>query len=319
MGSMYSWQNRRAFVVLPEHVKKIGVINRSLPTKENTGWATLESVISGEGILEDKNGSKAAIYGVTAELNKTGFVQAVAMTDIILSGRGAGLINPPLTPELVDSIAEVNQFDALLVLEAFDTDQRNSNTGQMVGDIFNAVITGDIKQIDPIPRSNGSAEVYVKMNWRLYESGRYQILDEAQYGDYFLSGKYNYDFAEFGKRSDIEQCAYYGGCAYVSRFFPHRVKVYRDFFRRGSPELLSAARMLDVADFSGSKRVWESLLNHPKPKVAGRAYFNAAIGYEMDGDIEKALELVQKSYAVYRIPQARHYADLLFTFKNQMR
>jgi hypothetical protein len=315
MGTLYAPVYTRPVVELAPHIKKIGIVNRSLPVdnKGNKTWTTLEAILSGEGIMEDKNGSMAAMSGAEVQFNMDTFVRAYQLKEILLPGLGAGKMNAALNSDIIDSLCYINGFDALLVLEAFDTDQRNSQTSYALSELANAAITG---RVDLNSRPPSYSEVYVSMSWRLYDNHKKIILDETNFGDNFGVNKYNYDLADFAKRDGIQTSSYIGGRAYVSRFYPAWVRVYRDFFRRKGPELKMAARMMDVGDLDGATKIWRQLTTHPNRKIAGRACFNTAIAVELTGDLDGALEWTQKSYAVYRIRQARHYSNFLM---NRMR
>jgi hypothetical protein len=187
-----------------------------------------------------------------------------------------------------------------------------------LNELANAALTGKIS-VDNLVSTPSYSSVYVKMTWRLYDNHKNMILDEFNFGDYFNSGNYNYDIAEFAKRDAIQSCAYVGGRAYISRFYPSWVKVYRNFFRRGGPDMKMAARMMDVGDFDGAKKVWSDLTKNPKRKIAGRACFNKAVGLELSGNIQDALEWSQKAYSVYRIRQAVNYSNFLMRRLNNPR
>jgi len=217
--------------------------------------------------------------------------------------------------ELVDSICGINKLDALLVLEAFDSDQRNSQTSYALRELANAAITGNVPNISSAPNWT---DVFIKMHWRLYDNHRKIILDDIMLADRFGTDRYRYDVADFAKSDGIQAPAFIGGRASVSRMYPSRYRVYRDFFRRKGPELRTAARMMDVGDFEGAKDAWFALTNHHKRKVAGRASFNTAVGLELEGDIDGALEWCRKSYSIYRIRQARNYATFLMNRRNQV-
>jgi hypothetical protein len=320
MGTLYSSIYTEPAVILPEHIKRIGIVNRSLPVdnKGNKTWTTLEAIVSGEGILEDKNGSMAALAGAEAHFRMDSMVQAERLKDLLLPGLGAGRLSPPLEVETISEICHTNNFDALLILESFDTDQKNSQVSNTLNELANAALTGKIS-VDNLVSTPSYSSVYVKMTWRLYDNHKNMILDEYNFGDYFNSGNYNYDIAEFAKRDAIQSCAYVGGRAYISRFYPSWVKVYRDFFRRGGPDMKMAARMMDVGDFDGAKKVWSDLTKNSKRKIAGRACFNKAVGLELSGNIQDALEWSQKAYSVYRIRQAVNYSNFLMRRLNNPR
>ncbi len=53
MGQLYTTVNTAPMIKLPNDIKKIGIVNRSLPVdnKGNKAWTTLEAIVSGEGIM----------------------------------------------------------------------------------------------------------------------------------------------------------------------------------------------------------------------------------------------------------------------------
>ena len=310
MGQLWTTVYTPPMIKLSSDVKKIGIVNRSLPVenKGNKAWTTLEAIVSGEGINEDRNGSFSAMSGAEVHFNMDTLVKATQLRELLLPGLGGGKLNPALSFDIVDSICSANNFDALLVLEAFDSDQRNSQTSYALRELANTALTGNLPKLNNMP---SWTDVFISMNWRLYDNKRQIILDEAVIADRFGTDKYRYDIADFAKRDGIQACSYIGGRVYASRVYPSRVRVYRDFFRRKGPELKMAARLMDVGDLEGAKNAWYAQTNNEKRKVAGRACYNTAVGLELEGDIEGALEWCRKSYSVYRIRQARSYSSFL--------
>jgi hypothetical protein len=75
---------------LPKDIKKIGIVNRSLPVdnKGNKAWTTLEAIVSGEGIMEDRSGSFSAISGAEVHFNMDTFVKATQLRELLLPGLG---------------------------------------------------------------------------------------------------------------------------------------------------------------------------------------------------------------------------------------
>jgi hypothetical protein len=318
MGQLYTTVYTPPMIQLPKDIKNIGIVNRSLPVdnKGNKAWTTLEALVTGEGIMEDRNGSFSAISGAEVHFNMDTIVRATQLRELLLPGLGAGKLNPSLSFDIVDSICSTNNFDALLVLESFDSDQRNSQTSYAIRELANSAITGNLPTLNNAP---SWTDVFISMNWRLYDNKRKIILDEAVIADRFGTDRYRYDVADFAKRDGIQACSYIGGRVYASRIYPSRVRVYRDFFRRKGPELKMAARMMDVGDLEGAKDAWFALTNHHKRKVAGRACYNTAVGLELEGDMDAALEWCRKSFTIYRIRQARNYSSFLMNRMSQLR
>jgi hypothetical protein len=189
MGQLYTTVFMAPMIQLPKDIKNIGIVNRSLPVdnKGNKAWTTLEALVSGEGIMEDRNGSFSAMSGAEVHFNMDTIVRATQLRELLLPGLGARKLNPSLSFDIVDSICSTNNFDALLVLESFDSDQRNSQTTYALMELANTAITGKAPNLNSAP---DWTDVFISMNWRLYDNKRKIILDEAVIADRFGSDRF---------------------------------------------------------------------------------------------------------------------------------
>jgi hypothetical protein len=292
-------------VSLPEHLQSIGVVDRSRPLDDGgKALNVVEGVLTGEGIREDGNGAKACISGATVQLNMDQLVAAKSLDSIALQGVTGGTMPLPLSWNEVSAICQQQGVDGLLVLEVFDTDQAGSKTGYAANQVVSIVKTGNAI---PVPPPSNSA-VFVKMAWRLYDPQSQSILDEIRMSDQFGVNGSPYDLGDFAKRDAIQQSAYIGGRSYSSRFFPTWMYVNRAYYRRPGPDLASATRYAQMNDFEAAMEGWSAATNSHKRKIAGRACYNLAIGYEIRGDIQSALDWAQKAYGNYRCKLARDYA-----------
>ena len=305
-------------VHVPDHIQKVGVVNRSIATagKVNKAWNIVEGVLTGEGIFEDKNGSFACIAGVASELNRDGIVESVLMDSILLPNPGAAMMPPFLKWAEVDRLCKKYGTDALLVLEKFDTDQAGSVTSESVAHTVNTIKTiangGSVK---PPPPPSGNARVYLKMGWRLYDPLNKVVLDEVQISDYFgvngRSGNRVIDLGEFAKRDAINRSAFVGGCAYARRLVPGWTRVRREYYRRGGPDMKVATRYMEMNEFDQAMEIWDPITKNKKRKWAGRASYNMAVGFEIRKDYAAALEWAQHAYTQFREKRARNYARIL--------
>jgi hypothetical protein len=86
MGKLYTTIYAPPIVKLPEHIKKIGIVNRSLPVenKGNKALTNLEALLSGEGILEDRNGSFSAMSGAELQINSDTLLRATQLKEMLL-------------------------------------------------------------------------------------------------------------------------------------------------------------------------------------------------------------------------------------------
>lgn len=315
MGYVNTRIYQHPIIEMPDHIKRIGIVNRSIATDKKQVLNVIEGLLTGEGLMEDKQGSKACLKGAETQFNIDTFVKSIAYDTIAFSGTGTAIMQTPLTWEVIDKICTTQDIDALLVLESFDTDQDGSNTANAVNTAIGAALSGKLPSPSAF-RPSQNSRVYLKMGWRLYDNKAKAILDQARLNDYFSVWDNSWgwginDVAEFAKRDAIKSAAFIGGRAYVTRLFPSWVWVRRDYFRRTGFDLKMADRMVRVNDFAGARKIWVGLTAHPKRKIAGRACFNMALSEEITGNLEAAIEWAQKSYSMYNVREARSYATFL--------
>ena len=115
-----------AQITLPPYVKKVAVINRSLPAKEDKLNNIVEGVLSGEGLFVDREASKKCIDGMLAFMQNSPRLQATEPPNVDLRGTGTKEFPIPLDWNTVEKICKDNGCDALLSLETFDSDKRVS-------------------------------------------------------------------------------------------------------------------------------------------------------------------------------------------------
>ena len=120
-------------VTLPRELKKVGVINRSIPTDETKTLDIIDKALSLEGADLDKDGAEQCILGLTDELmNNRRFDEVKNLSDIDFRTPKLGDIFPvPLSWEIVDKISREKSIDAIFALEFYDTETKlNYSTGK---------------------------------------------------------------------------------------------------------------------------------------------------------------------------------------------
>lgn len=292
-------------VFLPEHIQSLGIADRShVDDKNNKALNVVEGVVTGEGIYEDRNGAKACLSGAEVQLSNDQLVVVKKLDTVSLVGAAGGVMPMPLDWGTVGNLCQREGVDGLLVLEVFDTDQSGSKTGYAATQVVNMVKTGNT--IAAPPPANSA--VFVKMAWRLYDPKTQTMLDEIRMSDHFGVSGSPFDLGDFAKRDAIQQSGYIAGRSYASRFYPTWMYVNRPYYRRPGPDLKSATRFAQMNDFEAAMEGWAVAAESHKRKIAGRACYNMAIGYEIRGDIQGALDWAQKAYGNYNCKLARDYA-----------
>jgi hypothetical protein len=296
-------------VTLPEGIEKIGIINRSIPTDETKLVDDLDKTLSLEGADLDRDGAWESIAGLNEELNANDrFSEVRLLKDIDFRASALGVLPPPLTGRLVDSICDIAGTDALFALERFDTDTK----------VDFATHEGKIETpFGSIP-SIGlevTMETFIKTGWRIYSPGS-GLADEYSFVESLVfKAKGNNPVAAVaaltGRVEAIREVSRNAGNKYAMRILPYRIRVTREYFVKGTDNFKIAKRKAQTGKWDEAGKLWEVETGNPDMKVAGRAYYNMAIINEIDGELDRALEWAQKAYEDYNIKRALDYVRIL--------
>ena len=295
--------------VLPENIKTIAIVNRSLSPKDdkNKGNAITEAILTGEIGGSDKLASDECIKAVFDRFNGYRGVSIVFPTTSRLIGTGTRLTPDPLDWNRVQNICDSTNADALLVLEMFDSNSDLLLSG--LNNQINNVISGTLE----VPKPNNQIRMNVISYWRMYDPKNQKIIDQYQTNNFMTfnsSGILNLPPPEA-----LPQTAYTSGEQYVDRFLPGYYYVKRDMYKRGKgsykKQFKTAFRKSEVANWEGAAEVWTNIAKNASPKNAGRACLNLAVAYEVLGKTEEAFAWAKKSYEDYGNKLGREYANKL--------
>lgn len=283
--------------VMPETVKTIALVNRSLTSKEDKPGKIIESVISGEIEVSDRKASEQCINGVLDRINGYENFRCVIPANYKLFGTGTREIPEALSWDVVEDICKTSNADALLVLEMFDS---NSDMFALPKILF--------------PRPVDDERTFnVVMYWRLYDHINRQIIDQYECSRQLTFHSHEGNVAVPPKA--LHGAAYSAGDEYISRFLPSYFIVDRPVYKKGkgsgSKEFQSAYRHVETNDWEGAADTWEQIVNNDIDENKGRACLNMAVYYEQAGDINTAIEWARKAYTDYGIIKARDYENAL--------
>jgi hypothetical protein len=317
-SQLYMSVTEPAPVTVPAYIKRVGVIDRSKATDETKIIDVVDKAFSLEGANLDKEGAAESINGLTEELlNNDRFIEVKALSVDFRTPRLASF-PIPLTWDIVDQVCRESGIDALFALEKFDTDTKIGYSNRKV----------DIKTpLGMIPGIEHLADMstLVKTGWRIYDPKSRTILDEFIYNESIsFSGQgINPALAAAGllnRKEAVKQVSNKAGHGYALRIIPVRIRVWRDYYGKGSNNLKIAKRKAQVGKWDEAGELWFKETENPRKKVAKRATYNMAIINEINGDLNAALKWAQKSYEDYRNKLALEYVNILENrmYKNQI-
>lgn len=296
-------------VTLPENIKTIAIVNRSLAPKDNSskGNAIAEAILTGEIAGSDKLASDECIKAVYDRFNGFRGVSIVYPATSRLLGTGTRITPDPLSWKRVKEICDSSKANALLVLEMFDSNSDLILSG--VTNQINNVLSGATNT----PQPPNQIRMNVVSYWRMYDPINEKIIDQYQTTNYLTfntTGILNIPPPEA-----LPQTAYASGEQYVDRFMPGYYYVKRDMYKRGKgaykQQFKTAFRKSEVANWEGAIEVWSNIAKNASGKNAGRACLDLAVGYEVLGKTEEALYWAKKSYEDYGNKLGRDYANIL--------
>lgn len=312
MNQLYLNVLEPAPVTLSSQIRKVGVINRSVPTDETKILDVLDKALSLEGVNLDNDGAEQAINGLSAELlNNSRFDEVKNLSDIDFRTPSLmGIFPVPLSWDIVSKVCRETGTDALFALEYYDTDTKLRYSTRDDGDkaVLGVKIPGIVHEAD--------METIVKTGWRIYDPASKIIADEFHHvQSVVFTGTGITPLVAvaglIGRKDAVIKVSNKAGHGYAMRLIPFELRVMRDYFVKGTNNFKIAKRKAQVGKWNEAGDLWKQETTNPRRKVAGRASYNMAIINEINGNLPDALGWAQKAWEYYKIRPALRYVDIL--------
>lgn len=297
-------------VSAPGYIKRVGIVNRSVPETNKNILNKLDQILSAEGPKLDIEGGKEAIRGVKdALMQNSRFDNVIFLDTINLRTTGAGIFPAPLSWDVVENICRTNNVDAVFALEMFDTDSKISYS---VAPVNATTPVGSV----PALIHNASMVTTVKTGWRIYDPKGRIVLDQYTISESLTFGGSGINPAAAAaslleRKEAVKQTGYKAGQVYAQRILQYNIRVSRQYYINGNQNLRMAKRMSRTGNWSGAGEIWKQETTNSNRKIQGRAYYNMAIINEINGDLDAAIDWAQKSYEQYKIKRGWRYANVL--------
>lgn len=296
---------------MSKHIKKIGIINRSiLPDVEENETGLIKLVSAEEQWLSQK-GQDAALTGLFKELLKDNRFQSVQILDSVPKGllkfdSGQDSISWPS----IDKICQAYNVDAIFSMSYFDAETTFSikKTSMLQPNLMRVKVK--------VPAQEITLETLIENGWKIYYPKSKEIIDEFVFNDQIVSkGKGANPLEAYraieGRKDSLVEQSMSTGSNYGLRLLPFENSVNRVYFARGSNNLDLADKLLENGDWLGASQLWVMELDSPNPRVAGRACYNMAVMNEINGNLKKATEWASRSHSDYDNKKALKYLGVL--------
>ncbi|CAN5403880.1 hypothetical protein BH09BAC5_BH09BAC5_17250 [soil metagenome] len=286
-----------ADIMLPQHFQHFVLADRTRPAKGNGNQAinVLEGIFTGEGIFEDKWGAEDCLEGLRQVLIQTPrYTVTVAALDTTIKGTGRRQTMPPLDWGTVAKLIGNDTTTALVVLEAFDS---NNNFFNEVVQTTQRGPNGENIQV-PEYRAHNRVDVYCV--WRIYNLKDKTVVDQytQESRQQFDGAGANQSAAESrlpSRRDMTSRAGVSAGIQYGHRISPQWINVSREYYRKGSPVLKSTAKLVRYNNWETATNAWDKEAQSSDPKAAMRASFNMALASEKAGQLDLAIQWANRA------------------------
>jgi len=286
-----------ADITLPQHIEKVGIMNRSLPEKSNLFNNILEGFITGESIVADREATLYAIRNCVSTLNNNPRFKGVSLEGEDYKGTGTKQFPVVLDFNEVDKLCKKYGVDAIACLETFDSDVM----------LIPGTIRKKRKNKEGVEETytEYTAELRIRVNagWRVYDNIKKEMIDQQVFWDEkaWNSVGISPDDALLklpNKRAAINDAGALSGQMFAYRISPKWIAVSRYIYTKPKKEdaFVQGNKLARTKDWKQAAEKWSPVTNNSDNKVAGRACHNMAVASEMEGELETAIEWANKAY-----------------------
>lgn len=283
-----------AQINIPQDINSLGLLNHSLPSKDDRWSNIVEGFLTGESIFADKDASYATLNGCTNKLNNSPRFKSTVLSNENFRGTGTKQFPLPLEWSEVEMLCKKYNVDAIVALETFDSDMILRNGSEVKNQ------TKDGKTVSVVEFWS-DLRIRVNAGWRIYDYKNKRIIDQDVFtdeqgwratGPSETAARSNLP----SKRNCLDNAGRFAGEMFAVRISPNWIWVGRYYYVKGDPQFKEAKRYVKLNDWKGAAKIWSRYTNSIDPKIAGRACHNMALAAEMEGDLQSALEWATKAY-----------------------
>lgn len=294
-----------AAVTMPAEIRTLAVVDRAAPKNAGeTILGTLEAALTGESLMADREGRSAAVTSLNQTLaNSPRF--KVVMPNISKEKAETGIFDKELSWKAAEKICKQAECDAIVALEAFDSDS-NVNMSNVV-DAATKAVTYTARR-----------DTRVLAAWRVYDVQNKVVIDDLRDISYTRSWDNSASTEADARSGLIDQTGTLrvlgadAGYQYARRIAPTYVWVSRAYYGSGHDRLKEARNYVKAQDWDGAAKIYRQMVERQDdPKVRGKAEFNLALYYEVMGDLPKAKDMAQKAAVDLHNGRSRNYVALL--------
>lgn len=288
---------RHAPEELPQDIQSITLLNRSMSNQyqkfneDSLQMYFYRNNFQLSKIVLDSTACDTTIRALAGLMFESGRYDVVVPVKRNLERNVAyDLLPDTLTNQQVSEICDAYKTDALLVMERFSAKTMTDISEEKYRDPYN----GFQKSY------NATLDLKYDAFFRFYKPGKNTLVKEIAISDtiYWESSDGRLDQL-FSKLPTVKQALINGGIKTAldldSKISPTWIPEKRGYFLFKSQDDLGQ-KYVKENDFEKAAQYWEDMAKSPNKRIRSKAEYNLALISELNGDIDKAIELGTKSY-----------------------
>lgn len=163
------------------------------------------------------------------------------------------------------------------------------------------------------------ADIY----WRMYDPAKQEVFSERRYKEQYVWESASTDKRQaamniMGLDRAFRRAAYWAGYDLGQIMFPYWVQQTRSYYARGNSVFRNASKHVENNQWQKAIDLWKKTFQQNSEELAFRAAFNIAFACEMMGDIDLAIEWIDRALEIYSYKKAREYREVLLERQDKL-
>lgn len=307
---------------LPKNIQSLTLVNRVVDSSfSNLETDSLQKIFYNQNfnydtIINDIQAVDTTIKALGELLFESGRYDVVIPEDRFLKFEKNTFLTLEMPWDEVKELCETYNTDAVLSLEHFKT----------------RVSTDFSKEAYYLPSNDAFSSaskaqliVYYEVLFRVYDPSNEKILIREFLRDTIIWEDTDFSTGNlFDRFTTVKDALSQTGIAVALDFTDIVSTVWREekrqYFSKGGSELKHANIYVDNNNWESAMAIWSKIAEKGKSKsLKSKAEFNLAVGYELQGDLQKAIFWALKSYdTMYRMV-TYDYLEILERRKNELK
>ncbi len=299
-------------ITLSDQIKRIGLISNNEVTTDMEGETNgMNRLVVAQERWLTKKGKDAAINGLFDELLKDNRFEEVKMLEQESGEASDFQSNPSGIPwSNIESLCTKNNVDAVFAMAFYETDTKVSvkKTSMLDRNL--------IRDQGKVKAQEITLETLIENGWRIYYPKNRQVIDEIVFNDQITSTGKGKDavaaYQAIGDRKEtLMQQSRTNGSQYGQRLLPFKNSVSREYYLKGTDNLVLATELLEKEDWAGARKLLELDAEHQDAKIRRRSCHNLAVLSERDENLDEALSWASKAYEYDNNEEDLEYIEIL--------